>query len=414
MDHCSRARHLMDVSRHELAEKELRAALAGEPNDADAHALLASCLVRLERWEEALDEARATIGLAPDWAHAHYVLGWVYQQAGKWEAAREAYEEAIRLDPNDADHHAQLAFVLLCRNRWANAKYVAESGLKIDPQHVSCLNYLAWSHSMMGNQRGAVYLLETALRIDPENFQTHKNLGLILAQTNRRHGAIEPLYEALRLDPNDAGGADLLKDILEIRVLLRLLIPALLLAFWPAGVTLALIVQYPLLSLANLLLFVFTIACIKQFTSRAFGPRLFWIHRTLRLTNLSLIPRLLAWGKWELLLIIALAALTRIAPHAPGWIWFLPSLAPVLITGPLIRDARTAPRDRSLFRGYATAVTAIGVVGTTCLWLGAIRDGPGVTVEHVAGFAILTFYLYQATVLRMLHESGTALRKSAT
>ena len=57
---------LFQQSRYELAETELRQALAAEPDDAYAHAVLALCLIERKQPNEATDEARQAIHLAPD------------------------------------------------------------------------------------------------------------------------------------------------------------------------------------------------------------------------------------------------------------------------------------------------------------------------------------------------------------
>ena len=67
-----RAVLLYQQSRHDLAEAELRQALAHDPQDAYAHALLALCLAAREKFDAAIAEARQAIHLAPDFPFAHY------------------------------------------------------------------------------------------------------------------------------------------------------------------------------------------------------------------------------------------------------------------------------------------------------------------------------------------------------
>ena len=64
--HLQRARLLLEQTRYDLAEQELRQALVLEPNDAVAHALLAFCLVHQDKYAEASQESEAAIHLAPD------------------------------------------------------------------------------------------------------------------------------------------------------------------------------------------------------------------------------------------------------------------------------------------------------------------------------------------------------------
>ena len=53
-----------------------RQALAGDPDDATAHALLALGLAHLERGREAVEAGRSAVALAPELAFAHYAHGW--------------------------------------------------------------------------------------------------------------------------------------------------------------------------------------------------------------------------------------------------------------------------------------------------------------------------------------------------
>lgn len=55
--HLQRALMLLEQSRCEMAEEELRASLSQHPDDAMAHAILAVCLAELEKFAEASQEA---------------------------------------------------------------------------------------------------------------------------------------------------------------------------------------------------------------------------------------------------------------------------------------------------------------------------------------------------------------------
>src|SRR5579862_5261145 len=73
----ARAQLLLEQSRYDLAERELRDALAADPDHALAHALLAVCHLEQDQLDDATREAKAALGLEPDLAYASYVLGLV-------------------------------------------------------------------------------------------------------------------------------------------------------------------------------------------------------------------------------------------------------------------------------------------------------------------------------------------------
>ncbi len=62
--HIQRARMLIEQSRVDMAEREIRGALAEEPDNAEAHALLGVCLVDMQKFDEARREAEMAVHLA--------------------------------------------------------------------------------------------------------------------------------------------------------------------------------------------------------------------------------------------------------------------------------------------------------------------------------------------------------------
>ena len=102
--HFQRAALLMQQSRTELAEQELRLALAEDPNDARARGLLAVCLAEREAFREALAEAGQAVHLAPDDPFTYYTLAGVLYHSNRPQEAEQAIQEAIRLDPTDPDY----------------------------------------------------------------------------------------------------------------------------------------------------------------------------------------------------------------------------------------------------------------------------------------------------------------------
>lgn len=196
-----RALLLLQQSRHELAEKELRRALAEEPVDPTAHALLSLCLCEQKRWDEATAEAQHAIHLSPAMAYAHFVLAKVLASRGRPEEARSAITEAIRLSPEDADYWNLLAAIHLELRQWTESLAAAERGLQMDAEHQGCLNVRAMALVRLGRRREAGQTIEAALARDPEDALTHANEGWRLLHTGEAQKALEHFREALRLEP---------------------------------------------------------------------------------------------------------------------------------------------------------------------------------------------------------------------
>ena len=147
-----RGRLLVSQGRWDMAEKELRMAVAESPDSAYAHGLLAVVLMRLMRQEEAIGEAQAAVRLGPDLAMTHYFLAQVLDQMDRINEAEGSIRTAIQLDPQDADYHASLAGIRFQQSHWADTLAAAEEGLKQDPDHVNCLNFRGLALTKLGRR----------------------------------------------------------------------------------------------------------------------------------------------------------------------------------------------------------------------------------------------------------------------
>lgn len=199
--HLQRALLLMEQSRSELAEQELRQHLGLSPEDPYAHALLALCLSRREDYAAATEEAKAAIARAPDMAFAHYALASILHDRNRPKEALAVIGEAIRLEPDDADFFSLLAVIHFDLHQWAEALTAAERGLALDPEHVHCTNLRAMALVRLGRKQEAGQTIDSALARDPENALSHANQGWTLLEKGDHRKALEHFREALRLDP---------------------------------------------------------------------------------------------------------------------------------------------------------------------------------------------------------------------
>ena len=209
-----RALQLMQIDRHEAAEKELRQVLLADPNLAFAHSLLASCMLERKDFDGAQAEAQAAIGLEPDHPFAHYMLARVWKARGYADRAAQAVDEAIRLGPTDADFRAFRAVLYFEASQWQAALAAAEAGLKFDPEHGECNNLRAMALVKLGRKAEAGLTIDAALAREPENSWTHANKGWTLLESRQVAPALEHFREALRLEPtNDYARAGLVEAL---------------------------------------------------------------------------------------------------------------------------------------------------------------------------------------------------------
>jgi tetratricopeptide (TPR) repeat protein len=196
-----RAFLLYQQGRMELAERELRQALAENPQEPWAHALLALCLLRRDQKAAATQSAEQAVGLAPDVSFVHYVLATVLHDRNRLEEAERAALEAVRLDPDSADCYAALASVRLDRRQWAEGLDAAELGVRADAEHVGCTNLRAIALRKLGRRDQAAAAIGSALARDPDSAVSHANQGWALLESGDATRALEHFREALRIDP---------------------------------------------------------------------------------------------------------------------------------------------------------------------------------------------------------------------
>ena len=213
-----RARLLFEQGQFVPAESALKQVLKGDPENSDAHALLALCLVKRKAFPEAHQHAAKAIQSVPDSAYAHYVMScvlasrvpggeilfWsIIPQGPKQQppAAFQAINEAIRLDPENPEYLAHLARLHFLFQQWNQAEAAATAGLNRDAAHLVCATFRALALSHLGKRREAAAAMREVLALDPENAVTQAGQGWLLLLEGRPRAARENFLEALRVTP---------------------------------------------------------------------------------------------------------------------------------------------------------------------------------------------------------------------
>lgn len=196
-----RAALLLQQSRFDLAEPELRGVLAESPHDPHAHALLALCLTRLDKLDEAQAEAEQAIVLAPDWAFSHYCRAAVMEQRRRYKEAEAAAREAVRLEPSDADYHAQLASTLFAQQKWQPTLDAAMEGLAHNAEHQGCTHLRTMALTKLNRNAEAIAAVDESLARQPESGMAHCNKGWALLHQGQPREALVHFRESLRLEP---------------------------------------------------------------------------------------------------------------------------------------------------------------------------------------------------------------------
>jgi len=200
--HLARAQLLLAQSRPADAEHEAMLALAAQPDDPAALAVLALSRGEQRKGPEALTAAESALGLAPDSAYLHYVHAVTLHRLDRDDDARRAVNTALRLDPADADLFALLASIELALRDWPAALAAAEQALALNAEHVDAANLRAMALVRLGRKEEATATVDFALHRAPENAFSHANQGWNCLHRNDPKKAQEHFREALRLEPD--------------------------------------------------------------------------------------------------------------------------------------------------------------------------------------------------------------------
>ena len=120
------------------AERAAREAVAADPNDARAHAILGSLLARRGALDDAAAEAGRARALNPELASAWTLSAHLDEVRGHPADALAGWRRAAALVPANADYQAEIARLSLVTGDRAGAAAAAGACLQLRPDHPRC------------------------------------------------------------------------------------------------------------------------------------------------------------------------------------------------------------------------------------------------------------------------------------
>ena len=202
-DHVARADDLLHLERYDLALVEVQAALALDPNNAEAHVSGAWILRAQKKYSAAEAAARAALAADPHLAGAHNILACVLWSAQRFKEAEAAFRTMLTATPdhNEALFRTNYARLLIDLNR-------AQAGLEMAESALSRLPILAVGHEVrgtalvaLGRAPEAALAYRRTLQIDPRNFNALYRLGKLELRAGQSVAALDLFRDALRLRP---------------------------------------------------------------------------------------------------------------------------------------------------------------------------------------------------------------------
>lgn len=232
----------------EQAIAEYKQAMADDPSSLFLRTQLAELYYRVSRVGEAVEEAQGVLKVDPDNADAHRVLATIYlhnlgenqgNAAAKDSLAKavEHLEALVRLDPKDVSSYVTLGRLYRLENQEAKAEAIFKKALNADPSSHEALKYLAQLYSDQGDTADAIAALkgipesemdpsalamlgqaysqahdfsqaqtsyQAALALDPENQEIREHYAEALMATGKTAAARGELQKILKADPEDA------------------------------------------------------------------------------------------------------------------------------------------------------------------------------------------------------------------
>lgn len=146
------------VDRFGDAEAAARKALAVQPNDPDAHRLLAEALIAQDRDPEAEPSLRTALQLAPEDDALLSLMSIALIRMGHTQEALFYAREAARLSPGSADNHMILAVAQMETDPQA-AETALQETLALDPMFDDALLLRSWMLDERGNHHDAAKAL---------------------------------------------------------------------------------------------------------------------------------------------------------------------------------------------------------------------------------------------------------------
>ena len=194
--------------------RHFKAAISGDPSFAAAWSGLAAAYDTLssglvaggppvEARQQALEAARKALELDPDDAEAHEILASVLVGEWRWKEAEAEYRRALELNPSHAAAHVGFGHWLLGQGRTEEALTWAQRGRELDPLALSGLD-VGWMLFHARRYDDAIRELRTVLAVRPDEATTLWFLGFALIANGQPEDAIPVLTRAAEVADNPA------------------------------------------------------------------------------------------------------------------------------------------------------------------------------------------------------------------
>ncbi len=185
----------------DVAEVELRRALALDAQNLPAAYQLALVLRRTGRFDEARSHLDSVAARDPAFPGLALERGRLFEATGEAERALAMYEELLRATPEDLDLEARVGITSFVAGRLEDAERILRKVSTARPNSAEANHYLGRTLLSRGQASESTTFLRRAADVDGSQAEHHLYYGWALDETGSLAQAIEALDEAVRLDP---------------------------------------------------------------------------------------------------------------------------------------------------------------------------------------------------------------------
>jgi len=191
----------LERRRLDEAAAHFAAALARDPEAADAWHGRAAVGLQRGDLEAALRDVDRAIALEPDWPALYSLRAAIHRRAGRFERALADLERVLRADPDAVDARINRGNVYLSTGDPVAAIAEYDDALERDPRAALALESRAFARLLLGQARQALRDAERATALDPRLQRAWRFRGRARLQLGDPAGAVADLDRALELDP---------------------------------------------------------------------------------------------------------------------------------------------------------------------------------------------------------------------
>lgn len=190
--------------RQDEAVDLLQRAIALKPDQPTWYANLGLALRALERYPEGADALRHALDLRPDYPEAWSNLGLVQHQMSQFEEAIASFGKAIGLRGNVPGFHVNLGATYLQVEDYEKAEEAFRAALALNERHLGARVNLGVTLVKRGQYQAAEAELRQALQLNEKSAEAYRALGESLREQGRMVEALASFTRAIELAPRDA------------------------------------------------------------------------------------------------------------------------------------------------------------------------------------------------------------------